>query len=323
MLCIWAGWRLSERVGWPGWYALLLLVPFVSLLFLFALLVDALRKAGRNQWLVLLVFIPFVAPVMLFALAFSHWPERIVNQPESPTPAFADWREGIAWGPREVVQGVALAAAAVIFIPVTALLIAAAAGIDVTDSKRATEVSLVASLPFEAVLFAIVAALAVFKCHSRWSDLGFRPLVLSRAWVPVATVIGAFVAVEVYARVADAIGGNKFLPKSTLGEDVFDEKAFVVLAGVLALVMAPLVEETFFRGFVFGGLAKRFSFLGAALISGFLFSIAHGQPTTLIPFTLVGMLFAAGYAYTGSLWTTIAAHFTFNLISFTVTIATR
>ena len=200
---------------------------------------------------------------------------------------------------------------------------AAAAGIDVTDSKRATEVSLAASLPFEAALFAIVVALTVFKYHSRWSDLGFRPLALSRAWVPAVVVIGAFVAVEAYAIVADAIGGNKFLPKSTLGEDVFDEKAFVVLAGILALAMAPLVEETFFRGFVFGGLSKRFSFLGAALISGFLFSLAHGQPTTLIPFTVVGMLFAAGYAYTGSLWTTIAAHFTFNLISFTVTLATR
>jgi len=58
-------------------------------------------------------------------------------------------------------------------------------------------------------------------------------------------------------------------------------------------------------------------------MSGFLFSLAHGQPTTLIPFTIVGMLFAAGYAYTGSLWTTIAAHFTFNLISFTLTLATR
>jgi hypothetical protein len=249
------------------------------------------------------------------------------GQPDLPDPQSerrkSDWREGIVWGPREVVQGIALAAAAVIFIPVAALVVAAAAGIDVTNTKRATEVSLAASLPFEAALFAIVVALTVFKYRARWSALGFRPLTLKQAWVPVVIVISAFVTVEAYAIIADAIGGNKFLPKSTLGEDVFDEKAFVVLAGILALAMAPLVEETFFRGFVFGGLSKRFTFLGAALISGFLFSLAHGQPTTLIPFTVVGMLFAAGYAYTGSLWTTIAAHFTFNLISFTVTLATQ
>ena len=37
----------------------------------------------------------------------------------------------------------------------------------------------------------------------------------------------------------------------------------------------------------------------------------------------VGVLFAAGYAYTGSLWTSISAHFTFNLISFAIALATR
>jgi membrane protease YdiL (CAAX protease family) len=234
-----------------------------------------------------------------------------------------DWREGVVWGPREVVQGIALGAAAVIFIPVAALIVATAVGIDVTNTKRATEVSLAASLPFEAALFAIVAGLTVFKYRSRWSALGFRPLAMRQVWVPAVIVIAAYVTVVVYATIAEAIGGSKFAPQSTLGEDVFDVTAFVVLAGILALAMAPLIEETFFRGFVFGGLSKRFSFFGAALISGFLFSLAHGQPTTLIPFTVVGMLFAAGYAYTGSLWTTISAHFTFNLISFTVTLATR
>ncbi len=250
------------------------------------------------------------------------------NQAEESTPVEQpqpkrDWREGVVWGPREVAQGIALGAAALIFIPVAALVAAAAVGIDVTQTNSSTEVSLAASLPFEAVLFGIVAALTVLKCHARWSALGFRPLALRQAWVPPAVVIAAFVVLEVYAVIAVAIGGSAFSPQSTLGEDVFNKTAFVVLAGILALGMAPLIEETFFRGFAFGGLSKRFSFLAAALMSGFLFSLAHGQPTTLIPFTLIGMLFATGYAYTGSLWTTIAAHFTFNLISFSITVATH
>jgi membrane protease YdiL (CAAX protease family) len=254
-------------------------------------------------------------------MTFEEQPPGLPEQ--QPGLQQGDWRAGIAWGPGEVALGIALGVAALIFIPVTALLIAWIIGIDVTETRHATQVSLVASLPFEAALFVIVAALAVFKCHSRWSDLGFRPLALKHWWVPLATVFGAFVAVEVYAVIAGAIGGSKFLPKSTLGEDILNENTFAVLAGILALVLAPLVEETFFRGFVFGGLLRRFSFLGAALMSGFLFSLAHGEPTTLLPFTVVGMLFATGYAYTGSLWTTISAHFTFNLISFTVAMATR
>jgi len=265
-------------------------------------------------------------------MSYEHEePEQPMQPGAEPEGRKPDWREGVNWGPREVVQGIALGAAAVIFIPITALLVAAAVGVDVclgstctTESERAvTEVSLAATLPFELALFGIVVALTVIKYRSRWSALGFRPLALRRAWVPAVVVIVAYITVVVYAIIAESIGGNKFAPQSTLGEDVFDEKVFVVLAGILALGMAPLVEETFFRGFVFGGLSKKFTFLGAALISGFLFSLAHGQLTTLIPFTFIGMVFAAGYAYTGSLWTTIAAHFTFNLISFSVTVASH
>jgi membrane protease YdiL (CAAX protease family) len=241
-----------------------------------------------------------------------------VRQPE---PQKGRWRRGICWGPREVVQGIALGAAALIFVPVAALVVAAAFGVDVGKTAQVTEVSLAASLPFEAVLFVIAASLTVYKCHAGWDALGFRRLQLKHWWVPLAVVFTAFVILQIYAVIAEAIGGGKFAPQSTLGQDLFDKTAFVVLAGILALGMAPFIEETFFRGFVFGGLSKRFGFLVAALLSGFVFSLAHGQPTVLIPFTFIGMLFATGYAYTGSLWTTIAAHFTFNLISFGVTLA--
>ncbi len=244
-------------------------------------------------------------------------------QPERQQLSLDDWRSEVVWGPREVLIGLALGAAAVLFIPTIAVVVAAILGIDVTDSKHAQQVALAASLPFELTLLVIALALTVGGKRANLRSIGFRPLPLNLAWVPLAVVVGAFLSVEVYAVVAQAIGGSNFLPKSNLNQDILDQTTFVVLAGVLALLMAPLVEETFFRGFLFGGLSRRFSFFTAALISGFLFSLAHGQPTTLIPFTLVGMLFAAGYAYTGSLWTTISAHFIFNLISFIATLANR
>lgn len=244
-------------------------------------------------------------------------------QPEHLKPPPDDWRREVVWGPREILIGLALAAAAVLLIPTIAIVIAAILGVDVTESKPAQQVALAASLPFELTLLLIALALTVGSKRASWRSLGFRPLPLNMAWVPPAVVVGAFLSVEVYGVIANAIGGDNFLPKSNLSQDVLDQTAFIVLAGILALLLAPLVEETFFRGFLFGGLTKRFSFFTAALISGFLFALAHGQPTLLIPFTFVGMLFATGYAYTGSLWTTISAHFMFNLVSFVATLATR
>jgi len=76
LVYIWAGWRVCEKVGWPGWYAFLLLVPLIYLGFLPYLLVKALRRVGRNPWFALLVVVPPLGPFILLALALSRWPEE-------------------------------------------------------------------------------------------------------------------------------------------------------------------------------------------------------------------------------------------------------
>jgi len=70
-----------------------------------------------------------------------------------------------------------------------------------------------------------------------------------------------------------------------------------------------------FRGLVFGGLV-RWGFWPAALLSGVGFSMAHIDPGTFIPFTLIGMALAWVYWSTGSLWDAIIAHSLFNTTSF-------
>jgi len=226
----------------------------------------------------------------------------------------------IAWGPREIAQALGIVVAGLIFLTGAAALVAAVAGLTFTDSQ-VLGVSLVATLFLDLGLFGLAAVFSVGKYRLRWSALGFRPLVLDRAWVIAATVVGMFVTVGVYAAIVQLVGAEDLLPQSTLEGDVFDNRALVVMAGILAVLAAPVAEETFFRGFLFGGLVKRLGIFGAALASGFLFSLAHAQPTTLIPFTFIGIVLAWSYVYTGSLWTNIGAHLIFNLISFSISLA--
>ena len=61
--------------------------------------------------------------------------------------------------------------------------------------------------------------------------------------------------------------------------------------------------------------------LAAALLSGLLFSAFHVNLSVLLPFTLVGALFAWGFEASGSLWTSIAAHFLVNGLGFMATLA--
>jgi len=241
----------------------------------------------------------------------------MLNETE-PLAAAPDDR--IAWGLREIAQALGIVVAGLIFLTGAAALVAAVAGLTFTDSQ-VLGVSLVATLFLDLGLFGLAAIFSVGKYRLRWSALGFRPLVLDRAWVIAATVVGMFAVVVVYTVIVQLIGVDDLLPQSTLEGDVFDNRALVVMAGILAVLAAPVAEETFFRGFLFGGLVKRLGIFGAALASGFLFSLAHAQPTTLIPFTFVGMVLAWSYVYTGSIWTNIGAHLVFNLISFSVSLA--
>ena len=120
---------------------------------------------------------------------------------------------------------------------------------------------------------------------------------------------------QVYHALIQLVGVDALLPDTNVPEKLFEARLVLPLVGVATVLVAPLVEETFFRGFVFGGL-RRYGFFWAALISGLLFSAAHLSLGGLIPLALVGMLFAWSYSRTGSLWTNIYAHLIFNLVSF-------
>jgi membrane protease YdiL (CAAX protease family) len=99
----------------------------------------------------------------------------------------------------------------------------------------------------------------------------------------------------------------------------------IVLAVVLLVLVAPVGEEVFYRGFLFGGLRGRLGFWGAALISGGLFGLSHvAGGAVLVPLLFVfGLTQAFLYERRRSLVAPIAAHAMFNLIGFAVILMHR
>jgi membrane protease YdiL (CAAX protease family) len=84
---------------------------------------------------------------------------------------------------------------------------------------------------------------------------------------------------------------------------------------VVAVVTAPLVEETLFRGIVFRALNAHLPFWPAALVSAGLFAAGHAQLSALLPILLLGVLLAFLTRRTGSLLAPTAAHAFFNGVS--------
>jgi len=84
---------------------------------------------------------------------------------------------------------------------------------------------------------------------------------------------------------------------------------------VVAITLAPFAEELIFRGFIFNALWRRLPFSLSALGSGILFGIAHGQSAGIAPLAAGGFVLASVYARSGSLWSSMIAHGTFNGIT--------
>ena len=81
--------------------------------------------------------------------------------------------------------------------------------------------------------------------------------------------------------------------------------------GLLALVVAPLAEEYFFRGLLFRALYKEWGGAKAVLGSGLFFAIYH-PPSSWLPVAFLGILNALLFRHAGRLWPCVVAHLAYN-----------
>lgn len=143
-----------------------------------------------------------------------------------------------------------------------------------------------------------------------WPALGWAALGVFSFYM-VAAIYGALVNVEADQDVVESLGG--------------DEGAFgLVIAGLMVIAVAPVVEEIFFRGFFYRALRSRFPVVGAALMDGVLFGVIHfnfdGAEGLLIlpPLALLGFIFCLVYEKTGSLYPVIGMHAFNNALAYAV-----
>lgn len=87
---------------------------------------------------------------------------------------------------------------------------------------------------------------------------------------------------------------------------------FLLYATVFATVCGPIMEEIFFRGFMYSALKKKTGVIGAIIASSFIFSILHTNVTGFLPIMILGALLAYLYERTGSLVPSITMHIIHN-----------
>ena len=149
-----------------------------------------------------------------------------------------------------------------------------------------------------------------------WMQWRVRPLLSAlrdalAGWLMVTPVV--MLTGWLLVRLVGDPGGSNPLLELVLGSR--DPLALALLA-LTAVVLAPLFEETIFRGALLPVLAMRLGPFPGVLLSGLLFAMAHISVGELAPLTVLGVGLGLVRLRSGRLWPSVLMHGLWNAVTF-------
>ena len=124
------------------------------------------------------------------------------------------------------------------------------------------------------------------------------------------------VLIAIVAVTAFVINITKYVPaKQPVVELFLREKdtVFLTYASLFAAIVGPIIEELFFRGFMYGALKKYIGVFWSIMLTAAIFAALHTHPVGFLPIMALGCLLAYLYERTGTLVSSITVHMTHNL----------
>jgi membrane protease YdiL (CAAX protease family) len=93
-----------------------------------------------------------------------------------------------------------------------------------------------------------------------------------------------------------------------------NSRLFLLLLVVFAVLIAPVFEEFFFRGFAYPVLKRRFGPWRALVLVSAVFALSHAHLPSMVPLFVLALGLGLSYELTGSLLVPITMHALFNSI---------
>jgi membrane protease YdiL (CAAX protease family) len=180
---------------------------------------------------------------------------------------------------------------------------------------------LIQTLLFHATGAAVIAMLLAGRYLTWRAAFGFHP----RLWLKQAGMGVLFYVAMMPIVAAASVLYGLFL--QGMGYEIQPQDVITFMAQpdqplwtqayflILAVAVAPFVEEMIFRGIAFPLIARRIGSVGAVLLVSFLFACMHFHLPSMAPLFLIAVAFNLAYAYTGSLIAPVVMHAMFNAVS--------
>jgi membrane protease YdiL (CAAX protease family) len=149
-----------------------------------------------------------------------------------------------------------------------------------------------------------------------WPSIGWREMRPGTGKIRDSAL--QFLAGGAVLAIVVSFAGGFLNSKETLPiEELLQARVSIVLFGILGVLVAPLVEETIFRGFLYPVIARRLGIAAGIAVTGTLFGLMHaaqlwggwGQIALLI---LVGVVLTWVRARTGTVAASYLVHLGYN-----------
>jgi uncharacterized protein len=238
----------------------------------------------------------------------------LLPSPEPPAP-----REEVAlWVPFVALVGV-LFVITVIGGAVFGLIEATDSSIQSTDDLP--DSAMIALTLLQDVVFVFGAWIAIRLSLGRTPREQFGLLRVRNVWEATRVAAAAYAGFWLVAIVLTQVFGEP--DPQSLVTDLEEQDALGILIawGILICVLAPFVEELFFRGFMFTVFARRLGVVWGALLNGVVFGLGHApaDPIQLAALGAFGVGLCLLYWRTKSIIPCMALHALNNSITFGVT----
>jgi uncharacterized protein len=149
-----------------------------------------------------------------------------------------------------------------------------------------------------------------------WRTLGWRRLETAHVSRPIAYV--GLIAGGFLLSILVEILSGAFHPKVKMPIETFfqDRKSALVLM-LMSVLLAPIFEETIFRGYIYPAVARRLGIAASVAITGTLFGLLHapqlwGGWVQIVLLILVGIIFSYARAKTGTVVASYLLHLSYN-----------
>lgn len=175
------------------------------------------------------------------------------------------------------------------------------------------------------VIYVLTLGIAIFvpMLYRHTKDFDYKDLGLDRlmTWTdiglaPVTFIVYMIVASAVMNGVVHFIPGFPVDQAQDVGFKAFGTSMDNVLAFITLVVLAPIAEETVFRGYLYGKLNKYIPVVLSAIIVSLLFGLAHWQWNVSVNVFILSLFLCGLRSLTGSIWAGVLVHMLKNGVAY-------